>query len=208
MKTVGQRRTEAILVPGVLTAPQWSWGVRVVSGPRQPSQAGQADGGELADTLHPFDRPLVVGTGERANLILQDPSVSRIHACFTPDGDGVEVTDLGSRNGTFIGRGKVLRARVGPDTEVRLGRTLLRMEVLGRPENALPRGQGELSALCAQLAELPYKEARAVLLEGFEREYAKTLLDRAGGNISRAARLGGLDRVYLHRLLRKYSLSA
>ncbi len=33
------------------------------------------------------------------------------------------------------------------------------------------------------------------------------LLRRAGGNVSRAAREGGLDRVYLHRLIKKYGIA-
>jgi transcriptional regulator with GAF, ATPase, and Fis domain len=38
----------------------------------------------------------------------------------------------------------------------------------------------------------------------FERQYIEELLRRAGGNVSRAAREGGLDRVHLHRLIRKH----
>ena len=55
-------------------------------------------------------------------------------------------------------------------------------------------------------AELPYKEAKARMIQGFERQYAQSLLERTGGNVSKAARLAGIDRVYLHRLIKKYGL--
>jgi DNA-binding NtrC family response regulator len=55
-------------------------------------------------------------------------------------------------------------------------------------------------------ADLPYKQARAQMIEAFEREYVRALLDRHEGNVSKAARAAGIDRVYLHRLLRKYEL--
>ena len=34
------------------------------------------------------------------------------------------------------------------------------------------------------------------------------LLKRAGGNVSQAAREGGLDRVYLHRLIKKHGIAS
>lgn len=55
-------------------------------------------------------------------------------------------------------------------------------------------------------ADLPYKQARAQMIEAFEREYVRGLLATHDGNISKAARAAGIDRVYLHRLIRKYDL--
>jgi DNA-binding NtrC family response regulator len=55
-------------------------------------------------------------------------------------------------------------------------------------------------------ADLPYKQARAQMIEAFEREYVRGLLAHHDGNISKAARAAGIDRVYLHRLIRKYGL--
>ena len=54
--------------------------------------------------------------------------------------------------------------------------------------------------------DLPYKQARSQMIEAFEREYVKGLLDRYENNVSKAARVAGIDRVYLHRLIRKYEL--
>ncbi|MFL5356078.1 sigma 54-interacting transcriptional regulator [Archangium sp.] len=54
--------------------------------------------------------------------------------------------------------------------------------------------------------ELPFKEAKERLIEGFERDYLKSLIERCEGNISRASREAGIDRVYLRKLLRKHGL--
>ena len=54
--------------------------------------------------------------------------------------------------------------------------------------------------------ELPFKEAKAQLVEAFERDYLRALLARHHGNISRAASEAGIDRNYIHRLVKKYGL--
>ena len=54
--------------------------------------------------------------------------------------------------------------------------------------------------------ELPFKEAKAALVESFERDYLQALLLRHRGNISRAASEAGIDRNYIHRLVKKYGL--
>ena len=58
-----------------------------------------------------------------------------------------------------------------------------------------------------QLGVLTFKEAKEKLLETFERGYIEVTLRRAGGNISRAARVSGLHRKSIERLVKKYGLS-
>ena len=58
----------------------------------------------------------------------------------------------------------------------------------------------------ADVLDLPFKEAKAALIEGFEREYLVHLLARHRGNISRAAAEAGIDRNYIHRLVKKYGI--
>jgi transcriptional regulator of acetoin/glycerol metabolism len=53
---------------------------------------------------------------------------------------------------------------------------------------------------------LPFHDAKEQLVDAWEREYVQALLDRCGGNVSAAARQGGLNRAYLHRLLKKHRL--
>jgi transcriptional regulator with GAF, ATPase, and Fis domain len=62
------------------------------------------------------------------------------------------------------------------------------------------------SATAGAILDLPFKEAKAALVEGFERDYLVNLLARHKGNISRAALEAGIDRNYIHRLVKKYGL--
>ena len=69
---------------------------------------------------------------------------------------------------------------------------------LETPAKTAPRG----TPLAADLG-LPYKEARAQLLDQFEAQYLEALLERAGGNISAAARIARMTRSHLSELLAK-----
>jgi transcriptional regulator of acetoin/glycerol metabolism len=53
---------------------------------------------------------------------------------------------------------------------------------------------------------MPFKIAKDAVVDAFERNYVTALLDGAAGNVSRAARSGGMDRMYLHRLIQKHGL--
>jgi two-component system response regulator HydG len=55
----------------------------------------------------------------------------------------------------------------------------------------------------AELAGLPYAEAKRLAMARFEKMYIDHLLQRAGTNVSEAARLAGLDRSNFRRLVRK-----
>lgn len=54
--------------------------------------------------------------------------------------------------------------------------------------------------------DLPYKEGREQWLNYFEREYLGQLLLKHGGNVSAVAAAAGLDRSYVHELIRKHKL--
>ncbi len=53
---------------------------------------------------------------------------------------------------------------------------------------------------------LPYKDARAVAISQFERNYLERLINTTDGNASAAARTAKMDRQYLLQLLRKHGL--
>jgi DNA-binding NtrC family response regulator len=67
-----------------------------------------------------------------------------------------------------------------------------------------PAGGGGGAA--AGYADLPFKEAKAQVIENFERDYIRTLLKRHEGNLSAAARAAEVDRKHLRELLRKHGL--
>jgi transcriptional regulator with GAF, ATPase, and Fis domain len=52
-------------------------------------------------------------------------------------------------------------------------------------------------------SHLPYKEARAQLLDSFDRAYVAALMARNGDNATRAAQAAGVSRSFLYDLLRK-----
>lgn len=57
------------------------------------------------------------------------------------------------------------------------------------------------------LADLAYPEAKKRVLKDFDRAYGAVQLERAGGNVSEAARRAGLDRSNFRRVLRKHGES-
>jgi len=57
-------------------------------------------------------------------------------------------------------------------------------------------------------ADVPYHEAKDALLARFDREYCTDLLRRGGGNLSQAARIAGLERKYLYKVLERAGLRA
>jgi DNA-binding NtrC family response regulator len=54
-----------------------------------------------------------------------------------------------------------------------------------------------------QMAELPFREAKDRAVQYFHSLYIRRLLEQYGGNISRAAEAAGIQRQYLHRLIKE-----
>jgi len=48
-----------------------------------------------------------IGRSRENDVVLHDASLSRLHARIDVGGDAVEIFDLGSRNGTFVGGSRV-----------------------------------------------------------------------------------------------------
>jgi len=55
-------------------------------------------------------------------------------------------------------------------------------------------------------SDMPFKQAKDRLIEAFEKRYLVDLIDRHGGNISKAARAADMDRKSISRLLRKHGI--
>lgn len=71
---------------------------------------------------------VVIGRRD-ADLVLEDPEVSRRHAVLRRSGESAVIEDLDSTNGTFV-KGERIRSpiTVGPGDQVRVGRTTLEIE--------------------------------------------------------------------------------
>ena len=82
-----------------------------------------------------------------------------------------------------------------------------------RPEH-LPFLNGDLSgamgdassALSIEFGDEPYHSARERLVAEFELRYLTSLVNRADGIMSKAARIAGVDRTTLYRLMEKHGL--
>ena len=103
----------------------------VLSGP-----AGQQEPIPLSSGVHTVGRDY----GHAVRLV--DPQVSRTHAQLVI-GDSVEIVDLGSANGVFLGGQRVERTALRPDDVVVLGDTRIRV-VHNGAASADPEGNGEL----------------------------------------------------------------
>jgi len=53
---------------------------------------------------------------------------------------------------------------------------------------------------------VPYRLAKQRLVSAFDARYLRQLLRRHGGNVSRAARAAGLDRMTVHKMLQRVGL--
>src|SRR5687767_3484250 len=70
---------------------------------------------------------VTVGSDPSVDLVLSDDTVSRFHAELRLMPEGVLVVDLGSTNGTRIGKATIESALVQPGGTVRFGRTKARI---------------------------------------------------------------------------------
>lgn len=105
-----------------------------------------SESGDLAFDLSE-DAPLTVGRGADSSVLLVDPSISRHHARLECRQGTVLVSDLGSRNGTFVNGARVERAVVAAGDVVRFGKVAFRLlDTTAPPERASPGREGSKEA--------------------------------------------------------------
>jgi two-component system, NtrC family, response regulator GlrR len=108
---------------------------------------------------------MVLGSAPTLEIVVDDPSVSRLHAELDPTETGLWVRDLGSRNGTFVEEIRVLGACVPPGGRLRVGETELRVEYGSAPvevELWPEPGFGPLLGASRAMRELFSRLARVV----------------------------------------------
>lgn len=126
---------------------------------------------------------LIVGRDPEADVSVDDPSVSRRHLELQL-GKQVRVRDLGSSNGTWVGRSKVAPDALvevpGAET-IRIGAVILALQ-------------------------FPLDEAEVVDPDEAERRRIISALVRTGGNQGEAAKLVGMSRRTLVRRLEQLDI--
>jgi transcriptional regulator with GAF, ATPase, and Fis domain len=109
----------------------------------------------------------------------------------------------GTSNEAAIARAAAGRAWLGNVRELR--NFVERANVLGVDEALAcddePRAAAQSNT---QPPSALYKDARDAAIDQFERDYVRALLARHDGNVTRAAEEAGLNRTYLHRLVKKH----
>jgi pSer/pThr/pTyr-binding forkhead associated (FHA) protein len=116
------------------TAPAGPAPPRVEAEPKPKRRRGVArqlvvtEGTLQGTTLTLSDTPVTLGRGHDCTLVLADDYASTNHARLVPGDNGWLVEDLGSTNGTYLGRSKVTRPTAVPvGTPIRIGKTILEL---------------------------------------------------------------------------------
>ncbi len=124
--------TQEITVPVGVRSKRHALALLVVKGPH-------------AGEVFTLDKPeMVLGRGLEADLRVDDPSLSRMHARFEREGETVAVIDLGSRNGTFVeGQRLEGRRRLKSGELITVGTVVLRFAQHDAEELELTRSMYE-----------------------------------------------------------------
>lgn len=86
-------------------------------------------------------------------------------------------------------------------------RRVITDEFDAQPEPAPSREEEPgASTASTKVVEETFRAGKDRIVSEFERRYLKALFEWSGGNVSRAARKAGLDRMYLHRLLQRHGI--
>lgn len=115
--------------------------------PRTPLSLAVTHGPDSGRTVELVPGVHTVGRGAEAAIVIDDPSISRVHATVTVTADAISIADVGSTNGTELDGARVgvepVEAHVG-DT-IRVGDTLVALRAgNGVPAALEARGDGTL----------------------------------------------------------------
>ena len=111
------RVDQTVAIEGQLATPSRSGGTLIIS-----------PGAEGEQKIQIPDTPLVVGKSSQADLQIDDPTVSKRHFEIRKTAGGVQLVDLGSRNGTKINGIGVHGALLENGCLITFGRTKIRFE--------------------------------------------------------------------------------
>jgi pSer/pThr/pTyr-binding forkhead associated (FHA) protein len=85
-----------------------------------------------APVIKLFDGTIVIGRDPTCGIVLTDPSVSRFHAQLAVQGTSITVSDLGSRNGTYVDAERVDSSALAIGQKLCVGVVHFAVELLSR----------------------------------------------------------------------------
>jgi transcriptional regulator with GAF, ATPase, and Fis domain len=106
----------------------------------------------------------------------------------------------------LIERSVVLAQSGGFDEEAPWAQLQTPVPVSSGGAAAAPNDPGDMSVHID--VDVPFKQAKQRMVGDFERRYLAQLMDKYDGNVSRAARAAGLDRMTVHKMLTRRGLAA
>src|SRR5690606_14530640 len=89
------------------------------------------DGANAGDVSTWEGRRITLGSSPDNDVVLDDPTISRVHATIEVDETGYILRDNDSKNGTFASGLRVREVYLTSGTTLRLGDTTLRFETTG-----------------------------------------------------------------------------
>src|ERR1041384_8075859 len=81
------------------------------------------EGPERGTRVDSLTDEVTIGASSGNDLVLSDESVSRHHCSLRASDRGLELRDLGSKNGTFVGSREVVRGLIRSEARLQLGKT-------------------------------------------------------------------------------------
>jgi hypothetical protein len=141
-------------------APAVTFALQFVSGRYQGTVIPLPDGAEI-----------LIGRESDLDIVLQEDMVSRKHAKVTVRGEEIQISDLGSTNGTFVNGQKVKRAQLGAGDRVLVGTSLMKVvrgeataeAPLPRPGTPAPHVTRRPAAMQGRLEEVPLPDLLQLL---------------------------------------------
>jgi DNA-binding NtrC family response regulator len=119
------------------------------------------------------DAPLLLGRDATCDIVIDDPRVSAVHAELVATALGVRLRDLGSRNGTWLDRARVVEAYLTEPHRVSFGETRTSFSPatprrVGRPKlesfGAMVADSWAMRAVFEQLARVAPTELAVLVL--------------------------------------------
>jgi hypothetical protein len=151
---------------------------------------------------------LTVGRAEPSEVCINDSGISRMHARFTREGGGVRVTDLGSRNGTWLRGARITDELVSPGDCVVLGETTVLIQTTLSQTAVAADASGSFKAAERTAAEIVTEDGLNLRasLQDHEAKLIRDALRVTSGNQRRAAALLQLPLRTFERKLRNMTL--
>ena len=95
---------------------------------KAPRKVAVVEGEGLKGQTFELNSELLIGRAEKCHIVLQDTYASQVHARIFPKGEGFMVEDMGSTNGTYLNRQKVISpTELQRGDHVKIGKTVLEM---------------------------------------------------------------------------------